>query len=264
MNLSRITVHARSPEGSERAQVLTQYLRDHGAELPADHHLHLAPDGLTLTDPMGRSIRPDWTSLDITSGPGRSRKAPIYRAVASRHRPLKNLIVLDTTAGWGEDSLLLLASGCRVIACERNPVVAALLADAAHRFSAQDNSGITSRLTILHVDSRKLLTDDFPPSVLFGEPPPALHEMEAALIDPMFPSERKAAERQLMKSLRALVPTNPHQEDAALLEAALQNGIPRVAVKRPRKADFLIDTPPQHSVEGRGFRFDVYFSLVAG
>ncbi|QDU70724.1 class I SAM-dependent methyltransferase [Mucisphaera calidilacus] len=231
------------------------------AALPLGYQLRPTDAGLTLIDPEGREIRPDWAQLDIRSGPGRSQKAPLFRAIASKHQRLAGLTLLDTTAGWGEDTLLLLAAGCRVIACERHPVIAQLLADAARRFAATDRiPDLDKRLTLLHVDACELLTGVITPTPLWGSDPDPVTGIDAALIDPMFPAERKAGERQAMKSLRAVV-GDADTDDHRLLEAALEACVPRVAVKRPRRAACLGGRTPHHAVVGRGFRFDVYLNL---
>ncbi|WP_428390156.1 class I SAM-dependent methyltransferase [Mucisphaera sp.] len=254
-------VAAESPAYEAAAESLALWLGERGGSLAEGYGLRLGVEGLAVVDPEGRRVRADWTGMDVRSGPGRSLKAPLFRAVASRGRSLRGLRVLDATAGWGEDLLLLVAAGCEVVACERDPVVAQLLADGIRRAEAAGIvEGLASRCSLAWGDSGMLMADEGEVAWLYGDGlGRGLAGAEVVVMDPMFATERKAGERQAMKTLRVLAGEGDAAADERLLRAAMGlEGVRRVAVKRARRAGVVGGLAPHHSVEGRGFRFDVY------
>ena len=192
----------------------------------------------------GHGVYADLAKIDTASPAGRSLKSPLFKAVgvkSGRPRPR----VLDATAGLGEDAWLLAAAGCSVTACERHPVIHALLDDALRRArtAAPD---VANRLELL------------PCADAADAPLTDTADFDVVLIDPMFPgaAKRKTAERKPLRVLRWLA---GEDGDADKLWPPAQAGAKqRVVVKRPRHAPPLADKPPTLSHEGRGFRFDVY------
>ena len=222
----------------------------------ADLLLLVTPDGLALharrgpdTLTAGKPFRVELTHLDAHTGPGRSLRQPLMRAVGLRKGDPARPTVLDVTAGFGEDAWLLASIGCRVYAVERNPIVAALLRDGVVR-AADHDAETAQRLDVQCADGAALLERlGAGETLLIGVP-------EVVYIDPMFPAERKALERKPLRLLRSLV-----GEDAdapRLLELARHVTQRRVVVKRPRRAPPLGDLPPTASHRGRSVRYDVY------
>lgn len=163
----------------------------------------------------------------------------------NKHKPS----IMDLTAGLGRDSYVLATAGARVTMFERQPVVAALLADGLRRLrSAGDEQelAIAQRLSLHKGDSLNCL--------------PALAEREAAdviYLDPMFPERGKAAKvKKSMAFFHHLVGND--DDSAALLPLALATARYRVVVKRPRHAPPLADLKPSLCFEGKSTRFDVY------
>lgn len=155
--------------------------------------------------------------------------------------------VLDATAGLGRDSFVLASLGCRVLACERHPVVAALLQDGLRRASlVPDVSDVSERITLHFGAAHALLEQDL------AEQPDVIY------LDPMFEHDpkQKAAVKKDMQAFRDVV--GQDTDTAELLELALQQARCRVVVKRARKAEPLGGKPPSHSLTGKANRFDVY------
>jgi 16S rRNA (guanine1516-N2)-methyltransferase len=247
------------------------------ARLAVDLRLHFiepgqptpATDMLLAVTPRRLEIRivgdrgnPVWVnleSIDVKSPAGRSLRQPLARALGIRRRADPPPVVIDATAGWGEDSWLMAALGCPVLAVERNRVVATLLRDGLFRAGAAAPD-MLQRIHVVNTDARDLLrrlarrTDlhDLPPSV-----EPFTHP-DVVYIDPMFPAPpggRKAAERKPMAVLRRLV--GGDDDAAELLEWALRVARRRVVVKRPLRAQPLADNVVS-SHEGKGMRYDVH------
>jgi 16S rRNA (guanine1516-N2)-methyltransferase len=222
------------------------------ADDPTGHRLELRVH--TADHPLagGKGVAAQLTKLDTRSAAGRSLKSPLARAAGLKRGQRPD--VFDATAGLGEDAWLLAAAGCRVTACERHPLVHALLADGLRRAAAADPDA-AARLTLLPpADAADVLACFSPPA----QNAQAAHPHEVVLLDPMFPghADRKTAERKAMRVLRWLI---GHDQDAdRLLHAALAAATRRVAVKRPGHAPPLAGLAPPHQAAGRGFRYDVY------
>ena len=148
--------------------------------------------------------------------------------------------VIDTTAGLGGDLSVLANLGCKVLAMERDPVVAALLVDALRR-AEEAEIGWCDRLRFRYADSAQVVS-----RVSHG----------VIYLDPMFPKERKAAASFPMRVLQELDQTT--YDPDRLLEAALDSDAARVVVKRPIRADFLGGRRPSSHLKAKTVRFDLY------
>jgi len=195
---------------------------------------------------------------DFMSGDFRRRRSGSLRsellakAVGFRGEPLS---VVDATAGFGRDALLLALLGCRVTAIERDRVVAALLVDGVHRaLGYPDLMDAVERLELMTADARDHLAAlDTPPDVIY--------------LDPMFVSRNRTARPK--KELWALARLVRDDDDgASLLAAALATGCRRVVVKRPDNGPALKapdGREPSTQFRGKTVRFDVYLQPeVAG
>jgi len=183
------------------------------------------------------------SDIDTQSGPGRSLQAPIFKAIGVKdgQRPR----VLDGTAGLGSDTWLLAAAGCTVTCVERNPTVHALLEDGLKRAQVEKPE-IASRITLLPCQ----------PTLAALTAWNFAWQPETIYLDPMFPGERKTAEKKAMKVLRILA--GDDADDDALLAPAQALALRRVVVKRPTQAPHLDNKKPSLVFDGKGFRFDVY------
>ena len=152
-------------------------------------------------------------------------------------------LAVDATAGLGNDALLLAAAGFDVHLYERNPIIAALLEDALDRASASEQcSTIAARMRLFKEDSTKAL--------------PAYNGKAAiVLLDPMFPARTKSASVKKKFQLLHQI-EKPHQDDAALMNAAIAANPVRIIVKRPIKGPFFADIKPHHSIKGKAVRYD--------
>ena len=165
--------------------------------------------------------------------------------------------VLDLTAGFGQDSLLILENGASAVhMVERDPVVACLLQDALRRRHMAKNDSI-DRLSLSvgnGVDIVKSLSD----------------AVDVCYLDPMFPPRTKsAAVKKNMQILHSLLESQQQQQQqqlddqAELLESALLVARSRVVVKRPIHSPPLgsgVAPKPSFDVCGSVNRFDVYLT----
>jgi 16S rRNA (guanine1516-N2)-methyltransferase len=175
-------------------------------------------------------------------------KAHIFRrALGVQAKPLK---ILDATAGFGQDSALMLSMGCNVIALERSKEVARVLRDGIERAVREDELFKTKfkNMKVIESDAREWLKNVNP-----SDAPDVVY------IDPMFDKPKKSAkspkEMQLLQELLGTAPSS--EEEIELLTLALNAAKSRVVVKRPLKARALISSPA-HSYKGQSIRYDVY------
>ena len=172
--------------------------------------------------------------------PGRGVRGEIESALDRRlesGHPIRRIIsgltkipgpIIDATAGLGGDAAIAAASSDRnVIACERHPLVRALLSDGRER-AIQAGLEPATRIEIHPGEAIDLVRSATTPPVL-------------VMLDPMFPPRRKssALPPKPMQRLRALLgegQADVTSEVAALILAADAAGASRIVLKRPPDA----------------------------
>ena len=156
----------------------------------------------------------------------------------------------------GRDGFILAALGCRVMLCERSPIIHALLDDGLKRAGSDPRlSAIVNRISLLVGDSRELL-----PLLSLD------HRPEVIYLDPMFPSRDKksALVKKEMRVIRTLVGEDADSSD--LLQVAIAHASKRVVCKRPILAVPLTGSllqgtkghQPDFSIKTPKHRFDIY------
>jgi len=252
---AKVTIWCAGPSAgiAQRAQQLSQHLglpilRD-DAILASALLLAVTEDGLELREPIlarRAGFSPDLTALirRLRAHPP-TRSQPLLRALG-KGTPA----VFDATAGWGHDAVLLASIGCKVIAAERSPIVAAMLEDAMHRATLADESAarVLKRITIVQGDARSLLRS-----------PAAVPDV--VYLDPMYPPKKKssARSRKSVDLLRMLVGEDADADE--LLTAAMRSGARRVIVKRADDSTQLHGSP-DITFAGTTVRYDVFLPLT--
>ena len=198
------------------------------------------PEGLSLSDGKN-TVRGDFTRLLPRVRRGNLSRELLVRAV--KVKGIGEPLVVDATAGLGEDSFLLAAAGCRVLLFEYDPVIFALLSDALERAKRDpETAPIASRMTLFPGDSIPAL-------------PALTRHPDVVLLDPMFPERTKSAlvkkKFQLLHQLE-----RPCENERALFDAALAAHPKRIVIKRPAKGPYLAGVKPSYSLSGSAVRFD--------
>lgn len=158
--------------------------------------------------------------------------------------------VIDATAGWAGDALLMCSQGYQVTMIEREPIIALMLRDAMRRLSrtvwAETNPVFIPQ--VVEGNAIQLLDKSALPA-------------DCVYLDPMFPPKRKknAAANKNMQLLQWLVGQDLDAD--RLLETAVSKHYPRVAVKRPDYAEPLLahDLAPSTQFSSKLINYDVYF-----
>lgn len=199
--------------------------------------------GKVLLFPGGRELTIDFSSRTRRyQKPLRGRQELIAKAVGLSGR--KELLILDATAGLGEDLWVLARLGARMVGVEREPLLFELLQTALER-ALQDEKlkPVAERITLLPGDAGEILRN------WSGERPATVY------LDPMFPESGKTALPKLeMQLLRGWLPST---DLSPILEAAFDVALDRVVIKRPAHAP-LAWPAPQHQYRGKAVRFDFY------
>ena len=237
-----------------------------------DGVLYLQSEGMRLcVDFSGeaRRLRPDALAREL-----------LVRA--ARVRGAGAPVVVDATAGLGEDALLLAAAGAQVYMFEKNEVIAALLADGISRAleggcagaaGAMEGGGAEKKNVALVAQAASRMHLSVADSVsalraiagarcgcagMSGEAAGAQANINPDVIylDPMFPARSKSAavkkKFQLLHKLEL-----PCENERELLQAALLTSAKKVVIKRPLKGAFLADVKPSYSLKGKAVRYDV-------
>lgn len=153
-------------------------------------------------------------------------------------------LVLDACAGLGYDAFLMSLGGCRVIACEKNPQIFALLANMYARSKEKDWYG-KEHLSVGFCCSMSLMNHW--PS--FRVRPDIIY------LDPMFEKKFKGevkANASLLKSLAKV------EEMTNMFNLSLAFTRSKVVVKRPLYAESISSQKPTYMIKGKTTRYDVY------
>lgn len=210
-------------------------------ELPEGLELREDERGLALTGD-GMELRGDFARLLPRLRQDRLHRELLVRA--ARVRGVDAPTAVDATAGLGEDALLLAAAGFAVTLCERDPVIAALLADTLLRAREDERlSKVAARMRLVEGDAIETLAAlDEAPDVVF--------------LDPMFPERRRRASTNKKLQLFQVL-ERPCEDEDALMAAALAAHPRKVVVKRPLKGPHLAGAKPSSSLAGKVVRYDV-------
>lgn len=190
------------------------------------------------------TTKPDFLSPALNY---RRRKATVRNEALARAAGLRQNVrpvILDATAGFGQDSFILASLGCEVYLFERCPAVYDLLKEALAQIASDPTlAPVAARMHLTLADAGEHLSHPpVPPDVIY--------------LDPMFPAKTKsAAPAKAIQLLQSLAGSDADSAD--LLRKALSCA-PRIVVKRPRLSSFLADLTPHFSIKGTSSRFDVY------
>lgn len=186
-------------------------------------------------------------SGDFTKMLPRLRQSNLEREMLVKAARIKGLdrmpIVLDATAGMGEDSLLLAAAGFSVKLYEYDPVIHSLLEDTLRRASMDETlAPIVARMELMSGDSIEAMKT-------------LSEKIDVIYLDPMFPERQKSGlikkKFQLLQQLE-----QPCSDEEAMLSAALCAKPTKIVIKRPKKGPFLAGKKPSYSIDGKAIRYD--------
>ncbi|MBO1530835.1 class I SAM-dependent methyltransferase [Psychrobacter sp. F1192] len=212
----------------------------------------------------GFSVAPEWDKLQrrvVSAGRKSELLLQAAKTTADSH-------VIDATAGFGHDSLILASTGAQVIMLEQQPLIALLLLAEQQRMSAQPNwQKLMSRLQIINIDALSYFAARQAQTTTPHDP------VDVVYLDPMFPEDsyqdsksgKGAKVGKHMQALHQMAQPPTQIEEQQLLGEAQRmvanhaQGQGRVVVKRPQHAPFLAQHPPDERWQNDVVRFDGYF-----
>ena len=153
------------------------------------------------------------------------------------------LSIFDGTAGLLSDTLIFLALGHRVIACEQSKILFLLISDALKR--ARDQLPFIENLKLLNGNSSECYKDHKNVDVIY--------------LDPMYPEPKKNVLRSgniaLIKDILQIEMIKDHGDN--IFFEFKENDYKKIVLKRPIKSD-LLDNKFNYQIKGKSTRFDVY------
>lgn len=174
---------------------------------------------------------------------GGGKQQDLSKAVGLHRK--NDLTILDSTAGLGQDAMVLASLGANVIALERHPLLYLLLQDGLTRAATQLPE-MTKRIQLFHQDALGFLQQTN-----------KLANVDVIYLDPMFPPRQKSA--QVKANMQLLHDIAGQDVDKnALLSAALNTSIKRIVLKQPRHAPLLTAHQPTHQVIAKSCRWDIF------
>ncbi|MDO5650684.1 MAG: class I SAM-dependent methyltransferase [Moraxella sp.] len=189
-------------------------------------------------------ITPNWQAL-TTRIVGAGRKSELILQASKLNTGMS---VIDATAGFGHDGLIMASTGANVTMLENNPIMALLLFYEYHLMNENKNwQKLLSRITISYINAVEYLTN--------------CDTVDMVYLDPMFPDDSYGAKvGKNMQMLHNIAAPPTFAEEKSLLTLSLSSiqDDSKVIVKRPISAPNFAGQPCIQSVSNNAIRFDIY------
>lgn len=211
--------------------------------------------GLSLKLPAQPQIKPFFIDLVATfeqiAHPKAKFKHSILAKALQKHWN-SGLTIFDATCGLANDCLLFLFLGFKVIATEKNPIVAALVQDGICRAKTHRLLGplLTSNLDYYTKNALEIL-----PSFESSPSEPSI-----IYLDPMFDQQKKRAlSNRNIQYLQHLFTQSTTQEVTELYQASQRCAKKKILVKLPLNAPLTAEKP-EYQYKGKSIRYDMYLT----
>lgn len=186
-------------------------------------------------------VSTDWQSYQsriVKAG----KNSELLLKIAKLNREMR---VIDGTAGFGIDGLILASTGANITLIEQNPLLFLLLKIEQRKMCQNKNwQKLMSRINIIYGDSGKILN--------------RLDKVDLIYLDPMFPNDSyKGAVNKNMQVLHRFV-NPPNSDDEIKLFNSAIHKCDKLVIKRPISAPFFANTQPSQSIANDIIRFDEY------
>ncbi|MEC8383471.1 MAG: class I SAM-dependent methyltransferase [Pseudomonadota bacterium] len=169
---------------------------------------------------------------------------PLLKAIGKTICTEKGLII-DATAGFGQDSFIMASHGLEVISIEQNPIIHAIL-ECLVAMLIQKKPHI--KWKVLYGKSEHWLKH-----ICSKKQPNAIY------LDPFFHKPKKSLPKNAMQWLQELA-TKDTLSAEELFQRTLHQSIEKIVVKRDIKAPYLCNLfPNAGSITQKSSRFDCYF-----
>ena len=199
--------------------------------------LHFTKDSTNLSSSL---------HIDFLSGPMGWRLKRTDHETSLKKAIGKNkedITIFDGTAGLLSDTIIFLALGHKVIACEQSKIIFLLVNDAIER--AKTELPFLENLVLLNGKSE----------IQYKE----TQNIDIVYLDPMYPEPSKNVLRSgdISTINHILHIENIHDDGDAIFFSIKDSNFKKIILKRPIKAD-IIDKNINYQVKGKSTRFDIY------
>ncbi|WP_157073928.1 class I SAM-dependent methyltransferase [Moraxella oblonga] len=157
----------------------------------------------------------------------------------------QTMSVIDGTAGFGIDGLILASTGARVTLIEQNPIIFLMLYFEKLKMSQHKNwQKLMDRINIVFGNSNDIINNSIKHDLIY--------------LDPMFPNgSYKGAVNKNMQVLHSMVSPPNSDDELKLFNTAIAK-CDKLVIKRPIIAPNFADKSPNQSFNNEVIRFDVY------
>ena len=239
-------IFAHSHQDAEAIQYISDYLSmEIVNEIPlSGSFLDLRESGLHFTKDstnLSSSLH-----IDFLSGPMGWRLKRTDHETSLKKAIGKNkedITIFDGTAGLLSDTIIFLALGHKVIACEQSKIIFLLVNDAIER--AKTELPFLENLVLLNGKSE----------IQYKE----TQNIDIVYLDPMYPESSKSVLRSgdISTINHILHIENIDDDGDAIFFSIKDSNFKKIILKRPIKAD-IIDKNINYQVKGKSTRFDIY------
>lgn len=169
-----------------------------------------------------------------------------YRIKRINHEKISKIVnkncslICDATAGLGTDAFIIANLNLKIHLFENNPFIAILLKDGINRAKNKYINNMDLKFGSFY---KYYCNKDIKPDIIY--------------LDPMFPNNNKSSlSNKKMEFFKYVVGIDNDCQE--LVKFAFQMATKKIIIKRPLKADFIINKKPNHQYFGRAIRYDVY------
>ncbi|MEC8882065.1 MAG: class I SAM-dependent methyltransferase [Pseudomonadota bacterium] len=208
-------------------------------------HIHITTENITLND-QNSNIEPltlSFTSQKSLHLTNTQQKQPLLKAINIKKKPTKKTTIVDLTAGFGKDSLILSTLKHPLISVEKNPITAAVLKTLVAQYKQINPQCQWEVICACSIQWLKQQQSD----------------LTHLYLDPFFTKKTTALPKKDMQWLHYLNTHEQPSNENELFITAYNKSQDRVIVKRDKKATFIADKKPnQGSIMQKTSRFDCY------
>ena len=239
-------IFAHPDQDSEAIQSIANYLgMDVVNEIPlSGSFIDLRKNGLHFTKDstnLSNSLHVDFLSGSMGWRLKRTEHETSLKKAIGKNK--QDISIFDGTAGLLSDTIIFLALGHKVVACEQSKIIFLLVNDAIERAKTE----LPFLKNLLFLNGRS--------EIIYKE----IQDIDIVYLDPMYPEPRKNVLRSGdINTINHILHIENIVDDGDAVFFNIKNSnFKKIILKRPIKAD-IIDKNINYQVKGKSTRFDIY------
>ena len=239
-------IFAHPDQGSEYIQYISDYLdMEIVNEIPLSgsfidfrmNGLHFTKDSTNLSS----SLHVDFLSGSMGWRLKRTEHETSIKKAIGKNK--EDITIFDGTAGLLSDTIIFLALGHKVVACEQSKIIFLLVNNAIER--AKPELPFLENLLFFNAKSETQYKET--------------HNIDIVYLDPMYPESSKNVRRSGdISTINHILDIENIADDGDAVFFNIKNSnFKKIILKRPIKAE-IIDKNLNYQVKGKSTRFDIY------